>query len=85
MRAAIAALSLALLPLTAPALAEDAEGQITKVDQESMTITLQDGSTYKLPPEMDVSGISDGMQVVLAYQVEDDGDRQITDMFLPQE
>ncbi|WP_274425474.1 DUF1344 domain-containing protein [Chelativorans sp. YIM 93263] len=83
MRAITAALSLALL--AAPALAEDAEGQITAVDEQDMTITLQDGSTYKLPPEMDVSGISDGMQVVLAYQIDDDGERQITDMFLPPE
>lgn len=82
MRIATAAFSLALF--ATPALAADAEGQITSVDQESMTITLQDGSTYKLPSEMDISALSDGMEVVVAYRVNDDGEKQITDMLLPE-
>ncbi|WEX11949.1 DUF1344 domain-containing protein [Chelativorans sp. AA-79] len=82
MRIAVAALVLGLL--AAPALAADTEGKITEVDPQAMTITLDDGSTYKLPAEIDMSAISDGVQVVLAYQENDKGERQITDMFLPE-
>jgi len=82
MRIAVAALVLGLI--CTPALAADAEGKITSVDPEAMTITLDDGSTYKLPPEVDMEAISDGAEVVIAYQVDDKGERQITDMFLPE-
>ncbi|MFC6489866.1 DUF1344 domain-containing protein [Nitratireductor sp. GCM10026969] len=81
MRLTAAALAFALL--ATPALAADTEGKITTVDRENMTITLQDGSTYRLPPEMDASAVSDGMDVVIAYRVNEDGERQITDMLLP--
>ncbi|WP_011580072.1 MULTISPECIES: DUF1344 domain-containing protein [Chelativorans] len=80
MRIAIAVLVLGLLG--SPALAADAEGKIASVDPKAMTITLDDGATYKLPPETDVEAISDGAEVVIAYQVDDNGERQITDMFL---
>ncbi|MCT7373590.1 DUF1344 domain-containing protein [Chelativorans salis] len=82
MRIPAAILSLALL--ATPAIAADTEGTITTVDQERMTITLQDGETYKLPPEIDMSAISDGMEVVIAYRVADNGEKQIMDMLLPE-
>lgn len=82
MRIAAAVLSLALL--SSPALAAQAEGTIASVDPEAMTITLEDGSTYKLPAEMDMSVIVDGVQVVLAYREIEGGVKQITDMFLPE-
>lgn len=82
MRIAAAVLSLALLSV--PATAAEAEGTITSVDPEAMTITLEDGSTYKLPAEMDMSVISDGVEVVLAYRETEDGVKQITDLFLPE-
>ena len=80
----IAAAALLLSTLAFPALAADTEGTITKVDQQDMTITLEDGSTYKLPAEIDVSALSDGMEVVIAYQVSEGGEKQITDMLLPE-
>jgi outer membrane lipoprotein SlyB len=82
MRLAAAAVILGLL--AAPAFAAETEGTITQVNSEEMTITLQDGATYKLPPEIDMSVISSGVEVVIAYQVSEDGVRQITDMFLPE-
>ena len=82
MRIAAVALLLGLSSL--PALAADTEGKITAVDQQAMTITLEDGATYKLPAEIDLSAISDGMEVVIAYQVNENGERQITDMLLPE-
>ncbi|WP_159590675.1 DUF1344 domain-containing protein [Chelativorans xinjiangense] len=82
MRIPAAVLSLALL--ATPATAADAEGTITAVDEEQMTITLEGGDTYKLPPEIDMSAISDGMDVVIAYRVDDNGEKQIMDMLLPE-
>ncbi|WP_163269161.1 DUF1344 domain-containing protein [Chelativorans alearense] len=82
MRIPTAVLSLALL--ATPAIAADTEGTITAVDEERMTITLHDGDTYKLPPEIDMSAISDGMEVVIAYRVDDNGEKQIMDMLLPE-
>lgn len=82
MRIAVAALFLGFFSVSA--LAAEAEGKIATVDPDAMTITLQDGNTYKLPPEMDMSGLSDGVDVVIAYRVDEKGERQITDMLLPE-
>jgi hypothetical protein len=46
-----------------------------------MTIVLDDGKTYKLPPEMDMSGIAEGVEVIIAYEAKD-GVNQITDMLI---
>lgn len=82
MRTAIALLALVLT--SAPVLAADTEGTITSVDIETMTITLQDGSSYRLPAEIDMSAVADGMEVVIAYRVNESGEKQITDMLLPE-
>ncbi|MEQ9247191.1 MAG: DUF1344 domain-containing protein [Nitratireductor sp.] len=47
-------------------------------------MTLDNGQTYKLPSEMDVSAIEPGMSVILAYREVEDGVKQITDMLLPE-
>lgn len=80
----IVAIALSFLFLSLPALSAETEGIVTNVDPQAMIITLDDGNTYKLPAEMDVSVITDGVEVVLAYQEGADGVRQITDMFLPE-
>lgn len=82
MRLAYAALALFLT--AAPALADDTEGVIEAIDATKMTITLDDGQTYNLPDEADLTGISKGMDVVIAFRVLDDGEKQITDMVLPE-
>lgn len=82
MRTAIALLALVLT--SAPVLAADTEGTITSVDIETMTITLEDGSSYRLPAEIDMSAVADGMEVVIAYRVNESGEKQITDMLLPE-
>ncbi|MDN2567937.1 DUF1344 domain-containing protein [Aquibium sp. A9E412] len=79
----IIAAAFALFLTAGTALAADTEGQITAVDQDAMTITLADGQTYKLPAEIDMSAIEEGMEVVIAYR-ELDGVLQITDMLLPE-
>ena len=83
MRLAAAAIAL-FLTAAAPALADDTEGTIQSIDTEKMTITLDDGQTYTLPAEMDISGIETGMDIVIAYRVGEDGQKQITDMVLPE-
>ena len=71
----------ALLALTLAAHAAEAEGRIKSVDQEDLTITLDDGKSYKLPGEFDMESIHAGMDVVLAYD-QVDGQNLITDMQL---
>lgn len=66
-----------------PASAADTDGVVKSVDTEKMTVTLDDGQTYKLPGEMDASSIEAGSMVVIAY-TEVDGTRQITDLFVPE-
>jgi len=84
MRVPALILGLALLGVSFPALAADTEGKITAIDPDKMTITLSDGSTYKLPSEMDTSGLEKGAEVVIAYQVDSSGAKQITDLFIPE-
>lgn len=83
MRLAVAVIAL-FLSVASPALANDTEGTIQSIDTEKMTITLDDGQTYTLPAEMDVSGIETGMDIIIAYRVDEDGQKQITDMVLPE-
>lgn len=80
----IAAAVFALLLSAGAALAADTEGVIKSIDKEQMTITLDDGQTYRLPGEMDVSTLSEGMDVVIAFRELDNGVKQITDMVLPE-
>lgn len=61
------------------AMADDAEGKITSINQESDTITLDDGKTYKLPGEFDYAAINKGMKVLIIYDLVDKT-RFITDI-----
>ncbi|MCO4318486.1 DUF1344 domain-containing protein [Phyllobacterium sp. 21LDTY02-6] len=61
------------------ALADDAQGTITKIDEDNSTITLDDGKVYKLPGEFDLSAIEKGMKVTLMFDVVDK-ERYITDI-----
>lgn len=80
MRKVLAAL-VASLAITAAAAAGDADGKIKSVDAEKMTIVLDDGKTYRLPSEMDMSAIAEGVEVIIAYEAKD-GVNQITDMLI---
>ncbi|GAB1581265.1 DUF1344 domain-containing protein [Phyllobacterium phragmitis] len=53
------------------AMADDAEGKITSIDEDNDTITLDDGKAYKLPGEFDYSAISEGMKVMISFDVVD--------------
>ena len=80
MRTFIATLFAAVVAV-GPALAADADGTVQKVDPAEMTIQLDDGKTYKLPPEMDITAVEEGAEVFIAYD-ERDGVNQITDMLI---
>ncbi|MBX3583770.1 MAG: DUF1344 domain-containing protein [Rhizobiaceae bacterium] len=83
MRSLFAGAFAAALVFSAAALAAQAEGKIKSVDRDNLTITLDNGKSYKLPGEFDIDAIQEGMTVLLAYdQV---GDQNlITDMELPE-
>lgn len=80
MRTLIGVLAASLMISTA-AFAAEAEGTIKAIDIESLTITLDDGKSYKLPGEFDVEALKEGMDVLLAYE-EVSGENLITDMEL---
>jgi hypothetical protein len=71
----------AVLMISSAALAAEAEGQIEAIDRDNLTITLDDGKSYKLPGEFDVDAIKEGMDILLAYD-EISGENLITDMQL---
>ena len=84
MRSLIGALAAALMLSTivsTGAVAAEAEGKIATVDRDNLTITLENGNSYKLPGEFDVDAIKEGMQVLLAYDKVGD-QNMITDMEL---
>ncbi len=82
MRTLLAALT-ATLVFTGAALAAQAEGHIKKIDGDNLTITLDDGKSYKLPGEFDMTSIKEGMEVLIAYD-KIGGENLITDMELPE-
>jgi len=61
------------------AVAADDEGKITRVDADAMTITLDNGNTYKLSGEFDVEALEVGTEVVLAYDTIG-GEKMVTDL-----
>ena len=81
MRTLIGAVAATLLISTA-AFAGQTEGLIKKVDKEALTLTLEDGKSYKLNAETDLDSLKPGMDIVLAYDVTN-GENVVTDMELP--
>ena len=83
MRSLIGALAAALMLSTivsTVALAAEAEGKIQTIDRDNLTITLDNGKSYKLPGEFDVDAQGrHGM--LLAYDKVGD-ENMITDMEL---
>lgn len=63
------------------ALAADDEGTIQRVDREALTITLDNGNTYKLSGEFDVEALEEGVDVVLAYDTVA-GEKLVTDLVI---
>jgi Cu/Ag efflux protein CusF len=72
-----------MLSIAGAAKAAETEGLIKSIDRDALTITLDNGKSYKLPGEFDLDSLQEGMDVVLAYD-EVDGQKLITDMQLPE-
>ncbi|ESY73310.1 DUF1344 domain-containing protein [Mesorhizobium sp. M0051] len=81
MRTLIGAIAATLLLSTA-AFAGQTEGLIKKVDKDALTLTLDDGKSYKLNAETDLDALKPGMDIVIAYDV-NNGENVVTDMQLP--
>ncbi|BAB53558.1 MULTISPECIES: DUF1344 domain-containing protein [Mesorhizobium] len=81
MRTLIGAVAATLLYSTA-AFAGQTEGLIKKIDKDALTLTLDDGKSYKLNAETDLDSLKPGMDIVIAYDVTN-GENVVTDMQLP--
>lgn len=68
-----------LVVMSDVALADEAEGAIKAIDAEKQVITLDNGTTYKLPGEFDIDAIKVGMDVLIAFDAVN-GENLITDM-----
>jgi hypothetical protein len=80
MRTSLSALAI-LAMLSTAAIAAEAEGQIRSIDHDNQTITLDDGKSYKLPGEVDINALSEGMEILIAYDTVG-GENLIMDMQL---
>ncbi|CDX18320.1 conserved exported hypothetical protein [Mesorhizobium sp. ORS 3324] len=72
----------AMLMISTAAFAGQTEGLIKKVDKDTLTLTLNDGKSYKLNAETDLDALKPGMDIVIAYDVTN-GENVVTDMQLP--
>jgi Cu/Ag efflux protein CusF len=72
----------AMFLISTAAFAAQTEGLIKKVDRANLTITLDDGKSYKMNAETDIDSLKEGMDIVIAYDVTN-GENIITDMQLP--
>ena len=72
-RVLAASFGLALLFAGANVLAAEATGVIESIDATALTLTLADGQTFKLAPEVSVEGLAPGANVTITYEAAADG------------
>ena len=77
--AALLATASLLSPLSGFAQSADVEATIDAVDVNDLTLTLDDGKTYKVPEEFNFEGLEAGVKVVVFY-TEVDGHRVVDDL-----
>ncbi|KKX28429.1 DUF1344 domain-containing protein [Rhizobium sp. LC145] len=68
-----------LSPLSVFAQSADVEATIKSVDVNSLSLTLDDGKTYKVPEEFNFEGLKSGVKVLVFYTVEN-GSRVVDDL-----
>jgi hypothetical protein len=56
---------------------EEATGSITAIDPGAMTVTLDNGSTYKLDPALNPASLQVGQKVRFEYTTNTDGSLSI--------
>ncbi|MNZ99402.1 hypothetical protein D3C78_1187240 [compost metagenome] len=79
MIAALLAATNLLMPINSFAQSVDVEGTISKIDANGLSITLNDGKTYRVPEEFNFEGLKAGVKVVVFY-TEVDGKRVVDDL-----
>lgn len=72
-----------LSPLSGFAQSSDVEATIQSVDLNDLTLTLDDGKTYKVPEEFNFEGLESGVKVLVFY-TEVDGSRVVDDLEIVQ-
>ncbi len=80
--AAGAAVLLAMSSLAA--LADEASGSITDIDDSAMTVTLDDGNVYALPTDVDPGSLQVGDKVTVEYTKDADGNLVATAVTMAQ-
>jgi hypothetical protein len=68
-----------LLPIKGFAESGDVEAVIEGVDEDRLTLVLNDGNKYLAPEEFNFGGLKKGVKVVVFY-TETDGKRVINDL-----
>ena len=82
-RLAIAVYTTVLLAAASlPALAAVVTGSIESVDVAAHSVTLDDGNTYVLPEDFDVSALTVGLHITFTYD-EVDGKRTVSAVSSP--
>lgn len=81
--AALLATASIFAPLSTFAQSADVEATIKTVDVKSMSLTLDDGKTYKVPEEFNFEGLKAGVKVLVFYTVVD-GNRVVDDLEIVQ-
>lgn len=66
-------------PLNTWAQSVDVEATIKTVDMKSLSLTLDDGKTYKVPAEFNFEGLKAGVKVLVFYTMVD-GSRVVDDL-----
>ncbi len=70
-------------PLSSWAQSADVEATIKAVDQKAMSLTLDDGKTYKVPEEFNFEGLKAGVKVLVFFTMVD-GNRVVDDLQIVQ-
>lgn len=68
-----------LFPVIGFAESADVEGVIEGVDEDHLTLVLDDGKKYQAPEEFNFDGLKKGVKVVVFY-TDTDGKRVINDL-----
>lgn len=66
-------------PLNTWAQSVDVEATIKAVDVKSLSLTLDDGKTYRVPEEFNFEGLKAGVKVLVFFTVVD-GNRVVDDL-----
>ncbi|WJH39197.1 DUF1344 domain-containing protein [Aliirhizobium terrae] len=70
-------------PLNSWAQSADIEATIKAVDVKALSLTLDDGKTYKVPEEFNFEGLEAGVKVLIFYTMVDDN-RMVDDLEIVQ-